>query len=203
MTFFPAGLKRKAADLKSLQKHSVSSVAKELDTTLTHQYLKPMPMYAHWLAVEMLKVHESAKRQLHVSAKTPTAMSKFNVANKSFVINTSAAKELDATSTCQYLKSMPVYAHWLAVEMLKVHESAKRQLLAKTPATMLKFNVANESFVINTSAAKELDATSICQYHKPMLVYAHWLAVEMPRFMRVKRDSCRQRLQMLKVREST
>ena len=42
------------------------------------------------------------------------------------------------TSTRQYLKLMPVYVHRLDVEMLKVHNSAKRQLLTKSKTTATK-----------------------------------------------------------------
>ena len=48
---------------------------------------------------------------------------------------------LDATTTPRFLQEMPVYAHWLAIEMLRVHESAKTQLSDNTPK--LKFKIAH------------------------------------------------------------
>ena len=65
----------------------------------------------------------------------------------------SVAKELDDNSTHQFLQLMPVYAHWLAVQMLKVYESAKRQLSDK--ATSLEFRIAYKSFVIDTDLVRK------------------------------------------------
>ena len=83
MTFFPAGLKRKAAVLKSLQESSVSSVAKELNPTTAQQFFQEMPVYAYWLALEMLRVHESAKTKL--AAKNSEL--KFNIARQRFFVD--------------------------------------------------------------------------------------------------------------------
>ena len=60
----------------------------------------------------------------------------------------SVAKELDAATAQQFFQEMPVYAHWLALEMLRVYESAKKKLDNNTE---LKFNIEHQKFVVDTS----------------------------------------------------
>ena len=104
---FSAGFKRKAANVKLLQNHSVPSVAKELDAFSAHQYLKPMPIYAHWFAIEFLKVLNSTKSQL--SNKTLSAMMKFNVATETFVFDISLLETAsDAIKEACAMKSTTV-----------------------------------------------------------------------------------------------
>ena len=64
----------------------------------------------------------------------------------------SVAKELDATTAQRYFREMPVYAHWLALEMLRVYESAKKKLGNNTE---LEFNIQHQKFVVDTSLLTE------------------------------------------------
>ena len=92
----------KAAVLKSLQESSVSSVAKELNPTTAQQFFQEMPVYAHWLALKMLRVHESAKTKL---AATNSEL-KFNIARQRFVVDMSLlSKASDAIQAACNLES--------------------------------------------------------------------------------------------------
>ena len=70
---------------KSLNSNSVSSVAR--DEMTASKYLTPVPVYAHWLAIKLLKVLDSARSQMSRSTM------EFTVATEKFIINRSHLEE--------------------------------------------------------------------------------------------------------------
>ena len=84
------GTKRKAAGIKSLQEHSVSSVAK--DEASAVEYIKRMPVYAHWFAVELLQIVECARSQLTTYPLSELTTMEFSVGTQKIEIDKARLK---------------------------------------------------------------------------------------------------------------